>query len=49
MYFSIFCPKKLSKGFIKENLSHQFYVNVKIFSGGLDAVMAHHFFDFIDG
>jgi hypothetical protein len=40
---------KLSKGFIEQNLSHQFGVNMKIRLAGLNIVVSQHLFDFKNG
>jgi len=41
--------RKLSKGFMEKDLSHQIDVDVEVLLGGVDIVMAQHLFDLING
>jgi len=44
-----FGARKLSKGFIKQYLSHSFGIDVKISLGALNVLVPHHFFDLVNG
>ena len=44
-----FGARKLLKGFIEQDLSHLFGVYMEISLGGLNILVAHHFFDLVNG